>query len=43
MVWGGKKVCDSPLQLCNVVQMNSVPVGDLYPAGLLALFAGVMF
>lgn len=36
-------MCGSWLNLCNVVQLNSIPVGHLYPAELLALLDGMMF
>lgn len=31
------------LRLCDAVQLNSVPVGDLDLAELFALFEGIMF
>lgn len=40
---GEKKSFGSLLHLCNVVQLNSVPVGDLYPTELLVLLGETVF
>lgn len=47
-IWFGREKSimmwhSTALHLCNVVQLNSTPVGNVYLAELFALFEGTMF